>query len=296
MKTSLTLSLICTGLITTTVIAEDKCTIAYQVQNYQESAACFVAQLKKERTHHNLKGAGFSYTNMGRAKEALPYLKEAENKAQTLTDKKAVYSFLGIAYHYTGDYAQALSYGMKFLDVSLKLGDREEIGKAYTNLGEYYRQQKQPQKALEYYEKALEYQDEAKSSATYGNMAIVYHDLKDFEQAEKMHKKSIDIDQKTGDYNSLGQHKKALGGFYFAQNRYLEARVILDEALVISHNTGQLSSEAHAFTLLSIIDYREGSIVRAKEKAAEGLRLAKQSGNAIVLNNATSAWNIVNGK
>lgn len=292
----LTLSLLCTGLITTTIIAEDKCTIAYQARNYQESATCFVAQLKKERTHYNLKGAGFSYTNMGRAKEALPYLKEAENKAQTLTDYKAVYSFLGTAYGYTGDYVQSLSYQMKFLDISLKLGDREEIGKAYGNLGEYFRQQKQSQKALEYFEKALEYKDETKSSSTYGNMAATYNDINELSKAEEMYTKAVDIDQKTGNYNSLGQHKKALGGFYFAQNRYNEARVILDEARVISHDTGYLSSEAHTLSILSIIDYKEGKIKQAKEKADTGLKLAKQSGNSIVLSDAEDAWNIVNGK
>ena len=293
---NLTLSLLCAGLITTTAIAEDICNGAYQAQDYKQSTECYVQQLKMEQTYNNLLRAGISYSNLGRYKEALPYLKEAEEKAITPLNYTIVYSWLALVYGNMGDSIQELAYDMKVLDLSLKSGDRKNIGSAYSNLGVYYRTQKQLQKALEYYEKALEYQEESERASIYANMAIVYDDLKNYPKAEEMHQKSIEIDQTTGDYQSLGAHKVKLGGFYFGQKRYVEARATLEEGKTISHNAGNIHLEAYSLGILSIIDYREGHIIEAKVKAAEGLRLAKQSASNAVLGDAEYVWNLVNGK
>lgn len=291
----LTLSLLCAGLMTTTAIAEENCLVLYEAQNYEKSAQCYIQKLKNNRSFPYLSSAGISYCALGRYKEALPYLKEAEKKAITADDYRVLYSWLSLIYYHSGDSVQQLAYSMKFLDLSLKSGNREEIGSAYSNLGEYYRKQNQPQKALEYSEKALEYKKESERATTYGNMAIIYKNLSNYPKAEEMFQKSVEIDQKIGDYNSLGVHKTQLGIFYFDQNRYTDARATLEEARTISHNAGNISSEAHSLSILSVIDYREGYVNEAKAKAAEGLRLAKQSGGAS-LNDANSAWNIVNGK
>jgi tetratricopeptide (TPR) repeat protein len=293
---NLTLSLLCAGLITTSAIAEDICDGAFQAQNYEQSAECYSHQLKKERLFNNLLKAGISYERQGLNRKALSYLKEAEKKAITSDDYATVYSWLGVVYSNMGDTIHELSYDMKFLDLALKSGSREDIGIAYGNLGDYYRIQKQLQKALEYYEKALDYQEESERTATYGNMAVAYDDLSNYPKAEEMHQKSVEIDQKIGDYHSLGVHKTGLGSFYFGQKRYVEARTTLEEGKTISHNAGDIVSEANALSILSVIDYREGHVNEAKAKAAEGLRLAKQSASTVTINNANWAWNIVNGK
>lgn len=292
----LTLSLLYAGLITTTAIAEDICNGAHQAQNYPQAAECYVQQLKIKQTYNNLIRAGISYTNLGRYKEALPYLKKAEKKAMTPFDYTVAYSWLGTVYGNTGDSIQELAYGMKFLDLTLKSENRGNTGSAYSNLGEYYRKQKQLQKSLEYYEKALEYKEESERAPTYGNMAVLYSNLENYPKAEEMYQKAVEITQKIGDYNALGGHKTELGIFYFSQDRYTDARKTLEESRTISDNGGDVSSEAHSLSILSIIDYREGHIIEAKVKAAEGLRLAKQSGSNAVLGDAEYAWNLVNGK
>jgi tetratricopeptide (TPR) repeat protein len=292
----LTLSLLCTGLITTMAMAKENCLVFYEAQNYKKSAQCYIQKLKKDRSFANLSSAGISYCEQGRYKEALPYLKEAENKATTTSDYTVLYSGLSNVYANIGDSVQELAYDMKFLDLSLKSGDRENIGIAYINLGDYYYKQKQFQKALESSEKALEYQDESERATTYGNMAGSYDDLKNYPKAEEMYQRSIEIDQKLGNYNDLGGHKKELGIFYFGQKRYVEARKTLEEGKTISHNAGNIGVEAHSLSILSIVDYREGHINEAKAKAAEGLRLAKQSGAEAILDDANYAWNLVNGK
>lgn len=291
----LTLSLLCAGLLTTTAIAEDICAGAFLAQNFEQSAQCYVQQLKKEKSLYNHIMAGKSYCEQGHYKEALPYLKEAEKKAKTPDDYRTVYNWMGSVYGRLGDTKQELAYEMKDLDLSLKSENRNNIGTAYGNLGGYYYKQNQLQKALEFFQKALEYNKESESSATYGNMAIAYNDLENFPKAEEMYQKSITIDQNTGDYLSLGAHKTQLGGFYFGQKRNSEARAMLEDAITMTHKSGNINSEADALSILSVIDYREGSASIAKERAAEGLRLAKQSGSSVALSNANWAWKIVNG-
>lgn len=153
----LTLSLLCAGLITTVAVAEDLCNAAYQAGNFTQSGQCYIKQLKKERSFNNLFRAGLSLFNQRRYQEALPYLTEAEKKALSLNDYASVYVYLGAVYDNLGDSKQAYAYYMKNLDVSLKLGDINEISASYNNLGDYYRKESQPQKADEYFEKSLSY-------------------------------------------------------------------------------------------------------------------------------------------
>ncbi|GEM_PF-3472240 len=293
---NLTLSLLCAGLITTTAIAEDICNGAFQAQNYQQSAACYVEQLKNEQTFHNLEMAGISYVNQGRYKEALPYLKEAEKKAITSSDYAMIYSWLSTTYGQIGNTIQELAYDMKVLDLSLKSEDRENIGAAYNNLGKYYDGQKQHKKALEYYEKALENKEESERAQTYGNMAVAYDNLNDPKHAEEMYLKAIEIDQQTGEYKSLGYQKSNLGIFYFTHNRYDEALTTLQESQNISHNAGDIATESFALSYLATIDYQNGQINQAKTKATDALHLAKQSGESVIINKANKTWNLINGK
>ena len=71
---------------------------------------------------------------------------------------------------------------------------------------------------------------------------------------------------------------------------------MLEDALIITHKSGDIANEAQVLSILAIIDYREGKVALAKERATEGLRLAKQSGNSVVLRDANNAWKMVNGK
>lgn len=295
MKT-LALSILCAGLISTTAIAEDICDGAYQAQNYQQSAACYVQQLKKERTFRNLEITGISYMKLGRYKEALPYLKEAETKAGTGHEYQILCSYLGSLYDDLGDPARSFPYKMKYLDLSLKSGDKEDIGKAYNNLAGYYIYQKQPKKALEYYEKSLEYQEELERAATYNNMSLAYYNLQDFTKSEEMLQNAIVVNEKVGAYQLLGHSKLNLCIFYFQQNRAKETPIILQEVLVIGQNTNDISMQSQALSYLAAVDYWDGKIDQAKIKASEALRLAKQSGASGTIGDANDAWNLVNGK
>ncbi|TDA69054.1 tetratricopeptide repeat protein [Sulfuricurvum sp. IAE1] len=284
------------GIISTASFANSPCDGAYLAKNYDQATQCFGQQLKKDRSFYNLKGVGFSFVQQGRYKEALPFLKEAEKKARTSFDYSIIYSWLGTCYGAMGDSEQTFVYRMKSLDLMLKSGNRDEIGRAYSNLGVYFFDHGQPKKAIEYYEKALDYRDENEHSNIYANIALAYQELNDTYKTEEMYQKSIEIAEKTGNLNGLATFQKNLGAFYFTQNRYGDARKTLEKALILARQVRAIDDESHALSILAVIDYEEGHLNEAKVKASEGLRLAKQSGDRKVFNDAQAAWDIVNGK
>ncbi len=193
----LTLSLLCTGLITSTVLADDVCIGAYNANNYPQAAACYIQQSKIDPSYTNYLRAGKSKLKQGLYTEALPYFLEAEKKAHDLTQYSVVYSALGAIYTYTGNSEKQYYYSMKDLEISLKTG--ESLGSAYSNIGMYYINS-QPQQALMYFEKALEYKEEAESAVTYSNMASAYGKIGNPSKQEELALKAIAIGEKTGQY------------------------------------------------------------------------------------------------
>ena len=292
---NLTLSILCAGLMTTSAIAEDICNGAFSAQNYEQSAQCYVKQLKKQPTYYNLLLTGISYGKMGRDKEALVYLKKAEKKAVTPSDYATLSGWLSKTYGDLGDRVKELVYSMKYLNLSLQSQNNYDIGEAYSNLGVYYSNQEDYKKALEYYKKALEYLTEQESGFIYNNMAVAYGNLGDNENAEAMSKKAINSAQQSGNISSLINLQVNLGKFYYMQDRNTEARTILQEACTNAHNNGIIDNESNALSIISVIDYHVGDKDKAKEEAKQALFLAKQSGSTNAMSEANGALEIVNG-
>ena len=252
----LTLSLFCAGVISTASIAEDLCNAAYQAGNYTQSEQCYIKQLKKERSFNNLYRAGVSLYRQERYQEALPYAIEAEKKAQSLDDYAAVYGLLGTIYRILGNLDQTYVYYMKSLDIELKIGNMDYIATAYNNLGTYYFHKSQYQKALESFEQSLSYKKESEKGTAYGNLGDLYGKMGDVKKQEEMYLKAITNYERFGNYSDLGSTKANLGAFYYNQSRYDEAKVVLNEALVIAQKAGLKETETSILNLLAEITLR----------------------------------------
>ncbi len=250
----LTLSLLCAGLLSTVAMAEDMCNASFQAGNYTQSEQCYIKQLKKERSLDNLFFAGASLSKQERYNEALPYLTEAEKKAQSLNEFALIYSYLGSIYYSLGNSKQAYAYWMKQLNINLKQGDTKKIASSYSNLANYYEGEYQFGTALEYFEKSLSYKEESEKATVYSNLAVLYKNMDDWKKAEEMLLKAIAIDEKFGKYGELGRIKANLGIFYFNQSRYYEAKVVLNEALIIAKKEGLRETEATIIEELSLIE------------------------------------------
>lgn len=262
----------------------DDCLGLYIAGDYEKSGSCFIDLLKNDKSSFNYIEAGVSLSKQGRYKEALQYLKKAEQLSKSERDLMICYSHLSTLYSYLGDKNNELFYDMKFLNLALKIENKSAIGSAYNNLGSYY-QNIDDNKALEYFSKALEYKEEKERAMTYQNMAISYDNLNDKAKAEEFYKKVIDISINTGDYWDLCVVKTGLGVFYRNENRIDEAISTLNDSKNICHKAGYISREANALITIGVIYAKKGDKISAKEYYTEAKPLAEKSGDKVVLNN-----------
>lgn len=276
------------------VLANDVCSGIYSAGDFQRAGDCYIGQLKKNKTLMNYFAAGSSLERQGRYKEALPYLKEAEKRANGQDDLGFIYANLSIVCGRLGDAKSRLAYAMKALDIRLKIGEPEGIGTAYSNLGVYYLNN-DDNKALEFFTKALEYQAENERAITYQNMAISYDNLNDMVKAEEYYLKAIDITLRQGDYLTLCAEKVNLGIFYNNQNKE-EALPMLSDAKDICHKAGDISREADALAWLAYRYYKNGDMATAKEYINRAIPLAKQSGNVKTFKEVNEIYRIITGR
>lgn len=267
---------------------EDICSGVYNAGDYQKASDCYINQVKTNNSAYNNYYAGNSLTQQGRYKEALPYMQKAEQLSSDEENLGSIYNNLSVIYSKLRNEELELTYKMKYLNISLKMGDKSKIGRAYNNLGSYYDNMNDNNKALEYYFKALDYYPENEKSTTYNNIAIVYENLYNYDKVNEFYNKSIDISEKTGDYLSLCSSKTNFGIFQYKQEKYLEADKMLSDANTICHNAGKISTEANSLIYLGKSALKQNNLQSAKSYYDRAKPLANKSGNSIILGNLKS--------
>lgn len=274
--------------------AEDICYGLYKVENYEKSGDCYVKQIKKSNSLVNNYFAGDSLLIQGRVKEALPYLQKAEQLASGESDLVMIYNKLSIVYSALGNRDLELAYKMKFLNISLKTNNKEDIAKAYNNLGKYYNNMNDKNKALEYYNKSLEFSEEKEKATTYNNIATIYDYLVNYDKSKEFYNKSINVALNNGDYLQLCTTKTNFGASLYDQEKYQEADKTLKDASAICHNAGNISTEANSFIFLGLSSLKQQDLQSAKSYYNQVKPLANKSGNSAILDNLTDLEERIN--
>ncbi len=156
---------------------------------------------------------------------------------------------IGYGYYYMSNYAKALEYDGKALEIyKSKLGkDHPDMALTYNNIGEVYRAKGNYAKALEYHGKALEISESKLGKkyhlyrgATYNNIASVYQAMGDYDNALEYHGKALEIiESKLGKYhsstaatyNNIAFVYKAKGDYGNALEYYRKALEIIESKL-----------------------------------------------------------------
>jgi tetratricopeptide (TPR) repeat protein len=119
-------------------------------------------------------------------------------------------NYMGNIYADQKNYEKAIEYYLKSIEADPK------FAYPYNGLGIVYNDQKNQEKAIEYFLKSIEV--DPKFAIPYNNLGIVYYDQKNYEKAIEYYLKSIELDPKDADsYNGLGNvyydqknHEKAI--------------------------------------------------------------------------------------
>ncbi|MCX7981756.1 MAG: tetratricopeptide repeat protein [Syntrophales bacterium] len=194
---------------------------------------------------------GLSYFKIGEIDKALYFMKDAEKYAVYKKDLLNVYNLIGLIYQKKGDLENALMYHYRELYICRELKDRKGEATTIANIAAILYEKDELDKALEYYKLSLILQYDEKTIATiYNNIALIYSKKSEYHKSIDYLKKAIAIDEKIGDYHSLGIHMLNIGNTYREIKDFQNALRNLNDGLEKIKKVGDRYWEAAAYTYL----------------------------------------------
>jgi tetratricopeptide (TPR) repeat protein len=154
--------------------------------------------------------------------------------------------------------------------------------KALNSIGIVYHNQKNYDKALEYYFKALELAKDIEY--TYGvskglnNVAAIYGIWEEYPKVLRYLRESIDLNLKAGNLEMLGVNYLNLGYYFQELNHYDSALFYYQEALSLSNIQDNSASVISAKIFLAEYYLEIGDLTKAKQFAYESLEDSRSNG------------------
>ncbi len=200
----------------------------------------------------SLKTVGQSYINKENYAKAVDFFLKALNVFGKTDDKLGqakCYSSIGNIYFLQSDYPNALEFFLKSLKIEEELGYKQGVGGLYNNIGSVYFSQSEYSKALEYYQKALKIDSEGDSKISIGN-----------------------------DYNNMGN-------VYQNQANYPKAMECYSNSLKLFEEAANKSGIANCCSNIGNIYELQSNFPKALEYQLKSIRIGREIGNKEGLGN-----------
>lgn len=198
---------------------------------------------------------GMVYYGMNEFKLAIDnYQKAIGHYAQNVevyhNEIKQINNSLGILYKNIGEYRQALECLFDSIEISEKFGIHNSI--AYNNIATIYLEQKDYKKALSYYQKAIELENSSNEANRtqvikyLANIASLYIKIGNYEEADKIYKKTHDYCKENNEFEAFVGSLKGLAILSIEKKDLRSAELLLNRALNLSEN---INYKAHLIDL-----------------------------------------------
>jgi tetratricopeptide (TPR) repeat protein/DNA-binding CsgD family transcriptional regulator len=154
---------------------------------------------------------------------------------------------VGVSHWARGHYATALTYLFDGLADYQKLNDNGGIGSIFNNIGLVYQDQRSYELALQYFEHALEkYRSvsDSREAGVLSNMGNAYLQMGEYDQAEKMYAKTLELAQASNRPYSVAESYSNLGELNLARNKPAEALENFFRSLAIRRNIPDLEGSS----------------------------------------------------
>lgn len=189
---------------------------------------------------------------------ALNYYNEAIEIFKEFNDEYGLsycYDKVAIIYSKTRNYEEALNYANKSLTIRQTLNDDYLIAVSFFDLAKIYKKQKLYFEAKTYFLKSLSQFGEHSGikSQNYYELADIFLQENDFEQAEIYINLALNIHIKNYDNINLANSYSFLSKVYFTKKEYDEAITFAQKALSIAQEHGFLEQKEKAYLILSNI-------------------------------------------
>jgi serine phosphatase RsbU (regulator of sigma subunit) len=219
-------------------------------------------------------------------KMSVKWANEAILIAQKTKNEKFIpdlYNLIGIANGLLGNYAIAIGYHIKALQLAEKYKDKLTMAFALNNSGSIYIKQKNFEQALGNLEKANQLFKEIgnEKGLSYGNhhIASALIKMKNFDRAVSYEEKALDFRLKTGDKVGIAYSYFNLGLIHQAKKNYDKAIYVLNKALHLFTETEQNAGLAAVLNSLSELHFAAGHPRDAIQYAEKSIKIGTEIGD-----------------
>ncbi len=198
----------------------------------------------------------------------------------------SVHQARGITQLVQSDFARALESFQRALALSEKIKYREGIIPALNSIGEVYRGQGQPERALQYYERARQAvgDDNAWNMAfIFNNIGMSYDALGDFDRAIEFIQRARAVAEKVKFRPRVANSLAILGDLELKRGKPDKARALYEEELRLARELRDVAAEAQATLGLAQVAQAGGENAGAIEQAERAAELFRKLGQKVDL-------------
>ena len=262
-----------------------RCNFRAALQAAEDALALFGTLDDSWGTEQTLGVLGMASAEAGEPLQAIKYLaaryKLCEGRADR--DEADALAYLASAYSYISDYATALSYDFRGLELCQTLGYREGEQRALPNVAVTYFELGHYHDALHYFFKGLALQNETDDPFTYalclGNIGRTYKALGDFEQAQAFQRRSLALREQIGDRRGVSYALNELASICLALGDLSQSEAYLRRSLALAASLDDKDSQLDTRLQLGALLARQRKFKQALSFLNEALTLAQAIGN-----------------
>ena len=203
----------------------------------------------------------------------------SKDNSDTKNGLAKAYGSIGIVFSEQSNYAKALKFYLKSVKIYEDLHDDVKCAKLYNNIGVVYKSQKSDFKALQYFIKAQKIQtklNDPNIGITFTNIANSYLNQRNFDKAFEYYSKAkISVD-KNEDFRALGEWYNNFGLYYKAKGDYLKAVENWNLAIATFEKIDDKFGKADTYSYLGQLYLDQNKLEDALKYANKSLQLSKE--------------------
>lgn len=252
------------------------------LESFQQALLLYQELRDPKGTADSLRGLGMVHDLLGNYEKALGYFMENLQIHQGLADLQGqanTLNSIGIVYSKNGQPEEGLEYYRQSHALARQLGEQRLIYLTLSNMGINLKNLGRYEAARAVLLEALELigeQQHLPRGSVLSNLALVYERQERTEEAERLHRQSLEH-FRTGKYPA-GETEAllVLGRLYLRLGQLEEAQPLLQEALALAERTAQKPKQFEARQALAEVHKQKGDLALALEHLEATHRLERQ--------------------
>jgi len=204
--------------------------------------------------------------------------------AESVNNKKQMAGALttqGVSFK-RSDYAKAIDYYTRSLNIREELGDKKGTAMCLNNIGILYKNQGDYAKAMDYYTRNLKIREELGDkkgiASSLNNIGTIYYEQGDYAKAKDYYIRCLKIYEERGSQRGIAYILGNIGNIYYEQGDYAKATDYYTRSSEICEEIGDKKGTAMCLNNIGNIYIAQGDYAKALEKCRNSLSIAQETG------------------